>query len=55
MAIKKITTEVSELLRIPLSEEEDNIGLYAFVADWLGTPTALVLARAVATSTVVVL
>lgn len=38
VAIKKITTEVSELLRIPLSEEEDNIGLYAFVADWLGTP-----------------
>ncbi|MDO5036298.1 MAG: C40 family peptidase [Porphyromonas sp.] len=38
LTVKKLTEQISATLRIPLDEKEDNIGLYAFVADWIGVP-----------------
>lgn len=38
ISMKKLTSQISEALRLPLNMEEDNIGLYAFVADWMGVP-----------------
>lgn len=36
--MEELVATLSSVLGIPLQEEQDNIGLYAFVADWIGTP-----------------
>lgn len=36
--LTQLAEDLTQALRMPLSKDEDDLGLYAFVADWLGTP-----------------
>lgn len=38
VTLQQLATDLTQELRIPLSKDEDHLGLYAFVADWIGTP-----------------
>lgn len=38
VALDRLADDLTQKLLIPLDATQDNLGLYAFVADWIGTP-----------------
>lgn len=37
-AMEQLADELTNKLRFPVNYEKDDLGLYAYVADWIGTP-----------------